>query len=83
MICSYGMTDSFGLAAISPTQELQSEVRSLINAILRTELEKAVRIIEDNTDATNALVTELVAKNQLSGNEIEAIISPSFNKTTV
>lgn len=83
MICSYGMTEGFGLAAISPTQELQSEVRSLINTILRTELEKAIHIIEDNTDATNALVAELVARNQLSGNEIEAIISPSFKKTTV
>ncbi len=83
MICRYGMIEEFGLAAILPSSDISDDVLKAVNSILCAELDKAISIITDNMGATDALVAELVAKNQLSSNEIESIIAPSFNKTNV
>lgn len=83
MICRYGMIEEFGLAAILPSSDISDDVLKAVNSILCAELDKAISIITDNMGATDALVAELVSKNQLSSNEIESIIAPSFNKTNV
>ncbi len=78
MICVYGMDEVLGLAAVtdSLTAAAEGEVRARINAILSKELEEAVRLIEENRLALDALAEALMTRNHLKGNEIEAILKP-------
>ena len=77
MICSYGMSEKFGLATIGSQTALNSnltaEIYEEINRILSGELQNAVDIIGENRSAIDVLVGELMAKNHLNGDEIEAI----------
>ncbi len=77
MICHYGMSEKFGLAAIGSQAALNSnltaDIYEEINRILSRELQNAVDIIRANRSAIDALVEELMAKNHLNGDEIEAI----------
>lgn len=77
MICEYGMSERFGLAAIGidPTafRDVAAEIYQEINAILSEELEKAIAILSANQAAINAIVDELMIKNHLTGDEINAV----------
>ena len=77
MICEYGMSERFGLAAIGidPTafRDVAAEIYREINAILSEELEKAIAILSANQAAINAIVDELMIKNHLTGDEINAV----------
>ncbi len=83
MLCTYGMDDSFGLAALSGSPEgspYYGEIRKKINGILEAELLRARHAIEENRRAMDALVAALVEKNQLKGKEIEAILTATVKR---
>lgn len=78
MVCYYGMDDSVGLSCLDINKmdhEAYSAVRAKVNAILSAELENAKATVRDNRDAMDALVTALLEKNRLKGDEIDAILS--------
>lgn len=81
IICSYGMDENFGLAVVDQQAarvgELSSEVRIAVNQILSREMENAVRILKENREAVDRLVNALIAKNQLTQNEIIAVLGES------
>ena len=75
MLCAYGMDEDFGLAAMDPGQALKDPAfRARVNQILRTELETAVSLIEANRRKIDRLVDALLAKNKLTGPEMEEIL---------
>ena len=75
MLCAYGMDEDFGLAAMDPGQALKDPAfRARVNQILRTELETAVSLIEANRPRIDRLVDALMAKNKLTGPEMEEIL---------
>ena len=49
------------------------EIREKINDILKAELKKAVEIISENRILLDRMVTELLAKNHLSADEIKLL----------
>lgn len=79
MICSYGMDESFGLAAVDAQSarmgEASSEVRRTVNAILAEEMGNAVSLIREGKDRIDRLVGVLMEKNHLAGAEIEAVLN--------
>ncbi len=82
IICSYGMDDNFGLAVIDQqaarSGDLSGEVRKEVNKILSDEMRNAIKLIEENKPAIDALVEQLLVNNHLTGNEIKEI----FEKNT-
>ena len=79
MICSYGMDERFGLAAVNRrTAEngaLTESVVGKVNSILAEEMKNAIRIISENKEAVDALVNQLIARDHLTGEEIKALLS--------
>ena len=79
MICSYGMDESFGLAAVDAQSarmgEASSEVRKAVNAILTEQMEKAVALICEGKPQIDQLVVRLTEKNHLNGTEIGKILA--------
>ena len=77
MICDYGMSERFGLAAIENNATVFSnfaaEIYQEINSILSEELEKAIAILSENKAAIDAIVDELMKQNHLTGDEINAV----------
>lgn len=77
IICSYGMSEDFGLAVIDRQAlkegELSMKVREAVNKILETELKNAVKLIEENRTSVDALVKRLMSENHLTGDEIKAV----------
>ena len=84
IICTYGMDDKFGLAVIDQqaarTGELSSEVRDAVNKILADEMQNAVKLIEENKSAIDALVERLLSENHLTGDAIKDIFEKSKRK---
>ena len=82
IICTYGMDEKFGLAVIDQqaarSGELSSEVREAVNKILADEMYNAVKLIEENKSAIDALVARLLSENHLTGDAIKEV----FEKTT-
>ena len=78
IICTYGMDEKFGLAAVdmdtARSGELSAEVRGAVNEILNREMQFTVELIGYNRAAIDALVAALLEKNQLTGPEIDAIL---------
>lgn len=83
MICEYGMSERFGLAAIGShaafSSNLTADIYEEINRILSEELKNAIDIIAANKATIDALVDELMAKNHLSGDEIREICEKNKN----
>ena len=76
MLCAYGMDDEFGLAVVPPSEKGDDgALRQRINQILVSQLEEAIRLIESNRAAMDALVDELVSKNSLNEKEIDRSFS--------
>ena len=81
MICVYGMDDTLGLAVMMEALSAsEGELRARVNAILKEQLTRAVSLIEDNRPAFDALVSALVERNRLNGDEIEAIMQANLKK---
>lgn len=75
LLCNYGMDDEFGLAVTDPTVLGNSpEVTQGINRILKEQLEEAIRLLESNRDAMEALIAALLKKNSLNAADIKAIL---------
>ncbi|MBQ5793306.1 MAG: AAA family ATPase [Clostridia bacterium] len=82
MICSYGMDCEVGMSYIDPSAIRGGEnqaVRQKVNSMLAKQLEEAVRIIEANKPAIDAMVDALMEKNHLKETEIDEI----FRRTAV
>lgn len=83
MICSYGMSDEFGIASIGADSPLHTaaagEIRAAVNKVLDTQLKEARRIVEENRQTVDALVDALIRKNHLSYSEIEAFFNERKN----
>ena len=82
MICSYGMEKDVGLSVVDTAAidaDANRAIRKRVNAMLEAELACAVRIIEENRAAIDAIVDALLTKNYLKENEIDEI----FTKTVV
>ena len=77
LICAYGMDEKFGLAVIDQQAaragELSLDVREAVNAILSEEMQKAVKAVEENKAAIDALVEKLLSENHLTGDVIRSI----------
>ncbi len=80
VLCTYGMDESFGLAAESTKGDMTPELRAAVNRILAEQLANAIRIISENKDKMDALVNALIDKNHLTGPEIEAVLGPAPKK---
>ena len=78
ILCTYGMDENFGLAAVdmdtARSGELTGEVRAAVNKMLNQELAFTVELIGYNRPAIDALVRALLEKNQLTGPEIDQIL---------
>ena len=74
MICHYGMDDEVGLSYLDG-EELPSEIRARVNAILESELAYAVETVEKNRDAIDAIVEALMERTHLKEDEMDAIFS--------
>lgn len=78
MVCSYSMDQSFGLRVIDNDAIMQSSVAQSIhekvNQILNEQMTLAIKSINENKPAINALVESLLSKNHLTGSEIKRII---------
>lgn len=85
IICTYGMDEDFGLAVIDQqdirNSELSREVREAVNKILSDEMKNAIKLIEDNKQAINALVETLLSNNHLTGGEIKEIFERYVSET--
>ena len=86
IICTYGMDDDFGLAVIdgqsAGMSEVSSEVRAAVNKILNEQMKQAIEIITEGKEALDAIVSELISKNHLTGNEIENIFRIHYTAKT-
>jgi ATP-dependent metalloprotease FtsH len=78
MIMSYGMDDEFGLAVISLDEAakglLAEKIHEKVSAVLKVQLDEAVRIIESNLQKVSRLAEVLLEKNSLTRLEIERIL---------
>lgn len=78
------MDEKFGLAVIDQqaarSGELSSEVREAVNKILAEEMQKAVKLIDENRSAIDALVERLLSENHLTGDAIKDIFEKSKRK---
>ncbi len=74
LLCNYGMDSEFGLAVVDPAGPMAEKVHSAVNAILEEQLAKAMEIIRANHQKFDRLVEELMVKNHMMGDEIEALL---------
>ncbi len=75
MLRFFGMDEEFGLAYIDdPSDPEKALIRSRVNAILKEELETAIRQISENRAKLDALVEALVASGSLKKADIERIL---------
>ena len=75
LICTYGMSESFGLAVIEPQDANTPEIRQEINKILTEQMEKAVSLLRENRAKADALVEMLMDNNSMTGEEIDAVLT--------
>ncbi len=78
ILCTYGMDADFGLAVVRDTGD--ARVREAVNGILRQQMAEAIRILEENKPLLDALVAELMVKNHMTGQQIQAILQPQAEK---
>ncbi len=83
IVCQFGMDEAFGLAVIGEdarSGSMSAEVRKTVNAILNAQLEQALKILSENKKKLDALVEALLAKNYLTGPEIQAMLEMKEEK---
>lgn len=77
MISRYGMDDEYGMAVFEA--DLNDPLfRRNISEILKDRLDEDIRIISQYRDLFDRLVDELVKKNHMNQDELEAILPDSF-----
>lgn len=78
MICSYGMDEEFGLAAISAEDSargpLAAKINERISAMIKAEMAETVAILSQARTPLDRLVEKLLEKNRLTGEEIDEIL---------
>ena len=78
MICEYGMYEEFGIRSIPGGEALGEQMRQKIddqiNIILIEQLARARKMIEDNRDRMDKLVSVLMDKQHMTAGEIEAVL---------
>jgi cell division protease FtsH len=78
MICNYGMDEVLGLASLSTEEAtmgpMASKITERISEITNREMTETINIIEKSKDKINSLVTALLEKNHLTGEDINAIL---------
>jgi ATP-dependent metalloprotease FtsH len=79
MICSYGMDEEIGLAVLSHEEAtkgpLAEKITRRISEIIKEELAQTVQTLSKGKPRINKLVEQLLAKNKLTKEEMEAILS--------
>ena len=78
MLCCYGMDSGVGMSYVG-SERIDPSIRKRVNAILDSELKRAIGIIEANKTAIDAMVDALMKRNHLKQNEIDDI----FNQNVV
>lgn len=77
MLCYYGMDPSFGLAVLSPEQltgPQSAQLYDKINSVLVEELENSRRIIQDEKERFERLVSALLERDYLVGAELSELL---------
>ena len=75
MLCSYGMDEEFGLAAMEPGEAIKDPAfRKRVNEILGAEMRATVQIIQENKPRIDRMVDALMKKNKLTGAEMEELL---------
>lgn len=88
MICRYGMDDDFGLlsapeifkyaeAVQSPIYQRVSETAA---RLLKQEMDKTLDLLEQNRTHLDAVSKELLVKNRLNHNDLQALLPPCSPK---
>ncbi len=82
MVCEFGMTEEFGIISLrdyyghggTPDGPLALKVTEAAERIVRQQLERAIRILNDNRPHLDRLVDALVEKNRLTLEELVKIL---------
>lgn len=75
MICTYGMDEKFGLAAMDSRAAMNDPaVKHRVNEILGEEMQNTVEIIKTNKPRIDRMVDALMKKNKLTGAEMEELL---------
>jgi len=78
------MDDGIGLAVVEEneisTGVMAQQVRDAVNNILKSELNTAKTVLQNNRTAIEKIVEELLRKNHLTSNEIDRIFSAYADK---
>lgn len=75
LVCSYGMSENMGLAAMDARDIDAKQLRDELNAVLSGEMERAIRQISGERELMEKLVGALLDKNRLTGKEIDELLS--------
>ena len=77
IVGAYGMDDSFGLAVLSGAVDgaMSVELRTAVNRILQAQMEETIRLVSENKDKIDALVEQLLNKNQLNAAQIQQVFT--------
>lgn len=78
-ICTYGMDEKLGIVYVKEKDEIPEEIRSRINELLHTLLEETVEELKANKELLQTFVKNLLEKNKLTRDEIDAIFSKGEN----
>ncbi len=77
MICTWGMSEEFGLSVIDINRvdatSLGDDVRKVVNDLLKRELRNVTEILRQNKAKLDALVDALLERSQLTGKEITEV----------
>lgn len=80
MLCQYGMDEELGMVwsdRESLTGEEEARVRQKISTLLAEEMRGVLTVLQRERPRLQSLVTELMAKNHLTSEEIRRILTPS------
>ncbi len=76
MLCAYGMDEEFGLVTMDPREAMRDAAfRKRVNEILRKELRETIDLIRAARPRIDRLVSELLKRNKMNGQEIEAALA--------
>jgi ATP-dependent Zn protease len=76
LVCNFGMDEDYGLAVWDAADgAVTPEVRTAVNRILQEQMAEAIRLLRENKDKLDALVTVLMAKNHMNRREIEKTLA--------
>lgn len=87
MICNYGMDDVIGLVSLSQNEALNGplagKITERVSVIIGQEMIETVKIINESKMQLDQLVSALLEKNRLTGEEINAVLgqpNPTRNR---